>query len=490
MRRIAASVAFPSCFAVGLVVIVGCGDDGGGGGVPPASYSVAENAGSATITATRTGGSGGGATVDYATSDGTAVDGSDYTAASGTLTWADGVAGPKTFTITIINDATVEGDETVDLTLSNVTGASLGAPSTGVLTILDEDAPGTLQFSGPAYSVDEAAGPATITVTRIGGATGAVAVDYDTVSGGSATEGTDYTAATGTLNWADGNTAAKTFTVAITNDTDVESDETVMLELSNATGGASLGPQSTAVLTIVDNDGPGTLQFSMPQYFAIEGIFDGNITVTRTGGSGGAVSVNYATSNGTAVAPGDYTDTPGTLNWADGVSGTKSFTVPITNDANAEGDETVNLTLSGATGATLGAQRTAVLVIWDDDAPSTLQFSAAAYSVDEDGVTATITVVRGGNPVGAASVDYAISDGTAVAPGDYTATPGTLNWTNLDMADKTFTIAITDDAIIEGNETVNLTLTNPTGGATLGAQRTAVLTIVDEDAPGTIQFAP
>jgi hypothetical protein len=211
MRRIAASIAFLSCFAVGLAVIVGCDGGGGGGGVPPASYSVQETAASATITVTRTGGSGGVATVDYATSDGTAVDGSDYTAASATLTWNDGVAGPKTFTVTIINDATVEGGETVDLTLSNVTGASLGAPSTGVLTILDEDAPGTLQFSGPNYSVDEAAGPATITVTRTGGATGAVAVDYDTISGGSATEGTDYTAASGTLNWPNGDSGTKIF---------------------------------------------------------------------------------------------------------------------------------------------------------------------------------------------------------------------------------------------------------------------------------------
>src|SRR5262249_45982420 len=103
------------------------------------SYIVAENQGLATITVTRSGGSTGTVTVHYATSNGTATAGSDYTSASGTLTFADGQTS-ATFTVPIINDTTVEPDETVELTLGSPTGgASLVSPATATLTIASDD---------------------------------------------------------------------------------------------------------------------------------------------------------------------------------------------------------------------------------------------------------------------------------------------------------------------------------------------------------------
>lgn len=92
------------------------------------------------IAVQRTGGSNGIVTVNYATSDGMATVGSDYTAASGTLTWADGDTADKTITVTVKGDTTVEPNETVNLTLSNPQGgAVLGAQSTATLTILTDD---------------------------------------------------------------------------------------------------------------------------------------------------------------------------------------------------------------------------------------------------------------------------------------------------------------------------------------------------------------
>src|SRR5262249_29543960 len=133
---------------------------------------------------------------------------------------------------------------------------------------------------------------------------------------------------------------------------------------------------------------PGTLQFNSSNYSVNENQGTATITVTRTGGSDGAVAVNYATSNGTATAGSDYTATSGTLSFAAGET-SKTFTVPITNDTLVEGNETVNLTLSNPTGgATLGTQNTAVLTIQDDDVarpPGTLQFSAGSYSLGEHG---------------------------------------------------------------------------------------------------------
>lgn len=104
-----------------------------------ATYSVNEADGTILITVNRTGGSTGAASVDYATSPGTA-DGSDFGTALGTLTWADGDAAPKTFSISIVDDTDVEGDETFTLTLSGAQLATLGSPSTATVTIVDNDA--------------------------------------------------------------------------------------------------------------------------------------------------------------------------------------------------------------------------------------------------------------------------------------------------------------------------------------------------------------
>jgi hypothetical protein len=114
---------------------------------------------------------------------------------------------------------------------------------------------GTLSFSSPAYSVQEsnAATTATITVNRTDGTNGAAQVSYATVAGGTATNGTDYTAVSGALNWTNGESAPKTFTVPILANTFVQSNVTVNLALSNPTNIASvLGQQSTAVLTIIE----------------------------------------------------------------------------------------------------------------------------------------------------------------------------------------------------------------------------------------------
>src|SRR5262249_27941984 len=161
--------------------------------------------------------------------------------------------------------------------------------------------------------------------------------------------------------------------------------------------------------------------------------------------------------------------TSGTLTFADGET-SKTFTVPISDDNLVEINETFNLALSNPTGgAALGNPATASVTIVDNDTPQpgTLQFSAAAYSVSENQGTATITVTRTGGSNVPVSVNYATSDGTATGA-DYTASSGTLSF-GIGETSKTFTVPITDDTLVEGNETINLTLAGPTGGATLGS---------------------
>ncbi|GKT33895.1 hypothetical protein ADUPG1_007555, partial [Aduncisulcus paluster] len=119
--------------------------------------------------------------------------------------------------------------------------------------VIETGVPGTLQFNPTTDSVSEGTATKNLTVTRTGGSDGAVTVDY-AVTGGTATgSGTDYTLASGTLTFADSETS-KTIAVSITDDGTYESSETVEVTLSNATGGASLGTDTVATLTITDDD--------------------------------------------------------------------------------------------------------------------------------------------------------------------------------------------------------------------------------------------
>jgi hypothetical protein len=224
----------------------------------------------AVITVTRTGGSAGEARVNYATSNSTATAGQDYTAASGTLTFADGVT-TQTFNVAVTSDEIHEPDETVNLTLTNAAGSgSLGAPAAAVLTINDDDpAGGFIGFSQPVYLVDEGAGVTTITVSRTNDLSGAATVNYGTLDytylvneqpcapGVSlrniASSRCDYTSASGTLRFEPGETS-KTFQVLISQDSYAEGSESLGLKLTNPTGGARIPFDSAgAELRITDD---------------------------------------------------------------------------------------------------------------------------------------------------------------------------------------------------------------------------------------------
>lgn len=444
------------------------------------TYVVSESGPSIVVTVTRINGSSGAASVNFATTNGTAIAGSDYTAQSGALNWTHADESNKTISIPIIDDVVYEPTEAFTVTLSGATGAALGTPGATTITILENDNPpgGTVQFAAANYTVAENGTSIAITVSRVNGSTGAASVNYAT-SNGTATAGSDYTGASGTLTWASGNTANKTFSVPITNDTALESNETVILTLSGATG-AIMGSPSTATLTITDNDGPGTLQFSNSNYNVDESGGSRTVTVTRTNGAVGAASVNYATSNGTATAGSDYTAKTGTLSWANGDSVQKTFSVTITNDTAPESTETLNLTLSGATGAALGSPTAATISIADNDPTGTLQFSSATYAVAESGPTITITVTRANGSAGPASVNYSTSDGTAIGDSDYTPRFGTLTWGSGNATSKTIAVGITNDTAVEGSETFTMTLSSASG-ATMGSPSVTTVTITDND---------
>ena len=186
-------------------------------------------------------------TVDYATSDGTADGGDDYTAKSGTLTFDAGTTS-KTISVSIADDTDNESDETFTVTLSNASGADLGtATATGTIrnrTVVVETTPTVSIAGGSGKEGDD--DEIDFTVTLDEAASGTVTVDY-TTSDGTADAGDDYTAKSGTLTFSAG-TTSKTISVSIADDIENESDETFTVTLSNASG-AILGT-STATGTI------------------------------------------------------------------------------------------------------------------------------------------------------------------------------------------------------------------------------------------------
>ena len=219
-------------------------------------FSVGEVGPTALIMATLEGASAYTVTVNYATGNGTATAGSDYTAKSGTLTFAP-FDPPKTFTVPITNDTVFEGDQTVLLTLSDAVSATLGSPSTATLTIVDNDPQPTVQFNPGSYTVNET-GTAAITVILSSAAERPITVTYST-SNGTAIAGNDYTATSGALAFAPLQTS-KPINVTIIPDTSDEPDETFTVLLSNPLSVTIAGTNPVTV-TILDDDLP---QFFLP----------------------------------------------------------------------------------------------------------------------------------------------------------------------------------------------------------------------------------
>jgi PKD repeat protein len=303
--------------------------------------------------------------VDYATSDGTANAGSDYTTATGRLVFQPGEV-VKFFTVPIADDALVEANETIQLTLSNPTNAILGSPAT--ITIMDNDPP-AIVFSQATFSVNENAGGAIITLglSPVSGQT--VSVDY-AVSNGTATAGADYSAVGGTLVFAPGQ-LSQSFTIPILNDVLDETNETVLLFLKNPVNGV-LGALKTAVLTIMDDD-PPTVRFTTNFFVVNESSGNAVITATLSKPYSQTVFVDYLTGGGSAQPGSDYISASGTLTYGSGQI-SKNIIVTLLNDNVAETNETFGVTLNNCFNCTLG-MATATVLIQDDDVP---QLSARA----------------------------------------------------------------------------------------------------------------
>ena len=193
------------------------------------------------------------------------------------------------------------------------------------------------------------------------------------------------------------------------------------------------------------------------------GVVAATFTVTLSGVSPDTVTVDYATADGTAVAPGDYSAAGGTLTFLPGET-TQTVTVDVNGDALDEEDETYTIDLTNAVNATIDDGQ-GVGTITDDDPLPALSIDDVEVTEGDGGtVDATFTVGLDSPSGRAVTVDYATADGTASAPADYGSTSGTLTFT-AGQTTKQVTVAVNGDLLDEANETYTVELSNATNAA-------------------------
>ncbi|MEO1802392.1 MAG: Calx-beta domain-containing protein, partial [Cyanobacteria bacterium J06629_2] len=443
-----------------------------------AGVAVNEGDGTATFTLTIPEASDSAITLDYATTDGTAIAEQDYIAAQGNVTFAPGETS-QTIEITVNDDGESEGEESFSLSLSNVNQA-IALESAIIATITDNDEP------LPVISVENISfaegnletSTASVTVNLDKPAAKAIAVNYSTEDNTAIAE-QDYQAVEGTVTFAPGETS-QTINLALKGDVLNETDESFWLNLADATN-ATLAT-SQAEITINNDDALPNITVSDAGILASIPVINNEgslknstgltFAVTLDAPSNQTVKVDYATVDGTAIAEEDYQAKDKTLTFQPGET-EKTVFVGVVLDETAEADEELFLVLSNPENATIA----------DELAVGTIEETRSLFvkdlEISEAATEAIFTVSLDQPSVQGTFVSYATEDGTAKAGADYTETKGRL-FIKAGEASATVTVPLIDNNLTESDETFSLNLTKPKY-VKLGDAR-AKATILNDDA--------
>ena len=418
----------------------------------------------------------GGLTVTPTFTDGTAVEGSDYTANTTALSFTGRAGESQTFTVSTTADAVVEGDETFTVGLSvSATGLSVTATATGTGTIRDNDS--------AAVSVSDASvregSSLTFTVALNRAVAGGLTVT-PTFTDGTAVEGSDYTANTTALSFSGRAGESQTFTVATTADAVVEGDETFTVGLSVSGTTLSVTATDTGTGTIRDND---SATVTVNDASATEGS-SLTFTVALNRAVAGGLTVTPSFTDGTATRGSDYTANTTALTFVGRAGESQTFTVSTTADAVVEGDETFTVGLSvSATSLNVTDTATATGTIQDNDSASVTVNDANA----SEGSSLTFTVRLSVAVQGGLTVTPSFTDGTAVEGSDYTANTTALSFSGTANESQTFTVPTTDDGAVESHETFMVGLT--ASQASVTATDTGTGTILNDDVRPTVALS-
>ncbi|HEX7314623.1 MAG TPA: Calx-beta domain-containing protein [Pyrinomonadaceae bacterium] len=423
--------------------------------------------------------------VNYSLKGLTATEVADYAVTSGRLVFAPGETS-KTVSVPVAGDALDEADETFELRLTSPTHAGI-SDGVGLGTINDNDPTPTLSADDISVIEGTPGGfgfgtTATFKIQLSAPSGRDVTVHYATAPG-TATQSTvsvthDYQGAEFTATIPAGQTSVNV-SVFVSRDNMHEADETFFLDLSEPVN-ATIA-DARAQCTIVNDDPVPTL-LTNPAFWGEGDAGQSALTFTLnlSHASYQPVSVNFSTADGTAVAPGDYAPTTGTVTFAPEET-TKTFTVMVNGDTVDELDESFNVNFSNPVNMTLPALAKTNGIIIDDDGP--------AISIDDvtvvegfDGTTnAVFTVTLSAPSVQPVEVSFSTADGTAVFGEDYQRrsfnfiefAPGTTS--------ATITVRVFPDTKIEPDETFTVNLFEPFGATIADAQGTC--TILDDDEP-------
>jgi hypothetical protein len=424
-------------------------------------------------------------TVHYTVGEGTATAGDDFTPSSGTLTFAPGDIA-KTIDVPVVPDALDETDETVILTLDTPVNATI-THGTGTGTIVDDDPTPSLSIAdGSVVEGTGGTGPTMHMSVTLSAASGRQVTVHYAVAGGTATAIADFTAVSGTLTFAAGQTS-KTIDVPVVPDALNEADETVIATLDTPV--AATISRATATGTILDDDPLPAL--SVADASVQEGTGGPGTTlhvpVTLNTASGRTVTVHYAVAAGTATANADFTPASGTLTIAAGQTG-GTIDVAVVPDNIDESNETVAVTIDTPVHATIGTASATGTILDDDTA--TISISGVSQNEGNSGLTAFDFPVRLSTPSDhTVTVDWATKDiasGGAVQPAlagtDYDTANGTATFP-AGTVSQTATVQVHGNTTIEPTKRFEVDLTNPTGAAIDGAHNSAFGDILDDDTP-------
>ena len=360
---------------------------------------------------------------------------------------------------------------------------SVDTPTTAtVITITDNDS-ATLSMAD--VSVNEGDSTATVTVNLDIDVQGGFTVDASTADGTATVVDLDYTAVTSETLSFNGDAGDTTFTVEIIGDDVGEDTETLTVSLASLTGTDATvelpGMATVTITDVIDNNAVLT----MTDATVDEDAGTATVTVTMKGTVAAGFTVDASITGGTATAGEDYTDVTSELSFTGTTTGeTQEFMVVITDDEVFEGDETLTISLDNlqitTTGLSVGLPVAATITITDDD-DATLTMEAV--TVAEGAGTATVTVSLDNAVQGGFTVDASTTDGTATAGQDYSAiTSETLTFIGDAGEFQTFTVDITEDEVVEGDETLTVSLANPQDTSVMVTLPVvATITVTDDD---------
>jgi hypothetical protein len=376
--------------------------------------------------------------------------------------------------VPIIDDRVYEPKETFRINLTQATRAALGSPASQEVTIVDNDT-ALLQISDVTQAEGNAGTSVFLfTVTLSTPSVSPVTVTYATVNG-TAIAGSDYTAGSGTLTFAPGQTS-KTVAVAVRGDTTLELNETFFVELSGATGAPIA--KVRGVGTILNDDGSVVRITDVRQAEGQSGTTPFTFLVTLSRPSVTPVVVRYTITDGTATAGSDYKALPGPpLVFAVGET-RKMIVVTVKGDTTKEPNETFYVNLVGASGATIFKSQGIGTILNDDG--SVLRITDVTLPEGNAGTRPFTFVVTVTPPsVSPVTVGYVTANGSAVAGSDYTAVPVMLLTFTPGQTSKVVTVNVKGDTTKEPNETFVVNLGGAVGASIFKGQ--GIGTILNDD---------